>query len=106
MNSLRIAARQTGLASSHSVIGARWTSAFSTISGRVKWFDQKKGYGFIEPENGEEDVFVHFSSISQENDEFRTLEENEPVEFEVSVDDRTNKKKATNVTRVATYNSY
>ena len=50
-------------------------------TGSVKWFDAKKGYGFISQDNGE-DVFVHYSSI--ESDGFKTLEEGEKVEFEVT----------------------
>jgi CspA family cold shock protein len=49
--------------------------------GRVKWFSDEKGYGFIEPEGGGEDVFVHYTEISGEG--FRTLEEGSVVEFEV-----------------------
>ncbi|AGB42108.1 cold shock protein [Halobacteroides halobius DSM 5150] len=48
--------------------------------GNVKWFDEKKGYGFIEREEGD-DVFVHFSAI--EEDGFKTLEDGQAVEFEV-----------------------
>ena len=48
--------------------------------GRVKWFNDKKGYGFIEQENGE-DVFVHFSAIQDEG--FKSLGEGQEVEFEV-----------------------
>ncbi len=49
--------------------------------GRVKWFNDKKGYGFIEQENGE-DVFVHFSAIAEEG--FKSLSEGQEVEFEVT----------------------
>jgi CspA family cold shock protein len=49
-------------------------------TGRVKWFNNAKGYGFIEQENGE-DVFVHFSAIQTEG--FKSLNENDVVEFEV-----------------------
>ena len=49
--------------------------------GTVKWFNPKKGYGFISRENGEE-VFVHFKSIIGEG--YRTLEEGDQVEFEVA----------------------
>jgi len=47
--------------------------------GKVKWFNESKGYGFIESEEGE-DVFVHFSEIQQEG--FKTLKEGQQVEFE------------------------
>ncbi len=51
-------------------------------AGTVKWFDGKKGYGFITQENGE-DVFVHYSSISSGDGQgFRSLAEGERVEFE------------------------
>lgn len=49
--------------------------------GTVKWFNDRKGYGFITPENGE-DLFVHYSSIS--GDGFKSLNEGEAVEFEVA----------------------
>jgi len=48
-------------------------------TGKVKWFNDAKGYGFIIRESGE-DVFVHYSAI--EGDGFRTLKENEEVQFE------------------------
>ena len=53
--------------------------------GKVKWFNDAKGYGFIEQEGGE-DVFVHFSSINM--DGFKTLAEGQPVEFEVKTGDK------------------
>ena len=49
--------------------------------GTVKWFNDAKGYGFIEQENGGKDVFVHFSAIS--GDGFKTLREGQAVEFDV-----------------------
>jgi CspA family cold shock protein len=49
--------------------------------GQVKWFDQKKGYGFITREDGD-DLFVHYSAINR--DGFKTLEEGDEVEFEIS----------------------
>jgi CspA family cold shock protein len=48
--------------------------------GRVKWFSEAKGYGFIEREEGD-DVFVHYTAITAEG--FRTLQEGQEVEFEV-----------------------
>ena len=48
--------------------------------GTVKWFDSKKGYGFISDESGK-DVFVHFSGLNMEG--FKTLDEGAQVEFEV-----------------------
>ncbi len=48
--------------------------------GKVKWFNENKGYGFIQQENGE-DVFVHFSAIKEEG--FKTLAEGQEVEFDI-----------------------
>ena len=49
--------------------------------GTVKWFNAGKGFGFIAPEDGSKDVFVHYSEI--QGNGFRSLEENQQVEFEV-----------------------
>jgi CspA family cold shock protein len=56
-------------------------------SGTVRWFDADKGFGFIEPEDGGDDVFVHFSAI-EDTGGFRTLEEGQPVEFEATAGPR------------------
>ena len=48
--------------------------------GKVKWFNDQKGYGFITPESGK-DVFVHHSAI--QGDDFKTLSEGQAVEFEI-----------------------
>lgn len=50
-----------------------------TLTGRVKWFNESKGYGFIERE-GTDDIFVHYSAIEGEG--FKTLKEGQAVEFE------------------------
>jgi CspA family cold shock protein len=50
--------------------------------GTVKWFNAEKGYGFIEQDGGGPDVFVHYSAIGGNG--YRSLEENQRVEFEVS----------------------
>ncbi len=55
------------------------------VQGTVKWFNAKKGFGFIEQEEGE-DVFVHYSAI--ETPGFKTLEEGEKVTFEVEENDK------------------
>jgi CspA family cold shock protein len=52
----------------------------STV-GTVKWFNDQKGFGFITPEDGADDVFVHQSAIQSEG--FRSLSEGDRVEFEV-----------------------
>ncbi|HEY0778207.1 MAG TPA: cold-shock protein [Gemmatirosa sp.] len=54
-------------------------------TGKVKWFNDAKGYGFIEQDGGE-DVFVHFSSITM--DGFKTLTEGQAVEFEIKNGDK------------------
>ena len=51
-------------------------------TGTVKWFSNAKGYGFISPEEGGEDVFAHFSAIEMEG--YRSLREGQKVEFDVS----------------------
>eukprot|EP00531_Pseudo-nitzschia_arenysensis_P019575 CAMPEP_0116136634 /NCGR_PEP_ID=MMETSP0329-20121206/11832_1 /TAXON_ID=697910 /ORGANISM="Pseudo-nitzschia arenysensis, Strain B593" /LENGTH=143 /DNA_ID=CAMNT_0003631521 /DNA_START=53 /DNA_END=484 /DNA_ORIENTATION=+ len=68
----------------------------SITSGSVKWFDVKKGFGFIVPDDGTDDVFVHQTAIHAEG--FRSLAEGEPVEFTTMEDPSNGKIKAQNVT--------
>lgn len=51
------------------------------VTGKVKWFNETKGFGFIEQDNGE-DVFVHYTAIQEEG--FRTLKEGQAVKFEIT----------------------
>ncbi|WP_078409918.1 cold-shock protein [Priestia abyssalis] len=64
-------------------------------TGKVKWFNGEKGFGFIEVEGGE-DVFVHFSAIQSEG--FKTLDEGQEVEFDVEQGQRG--PQATNVRKI------
>ena len=53
----------------------------STATGVVKWFNNAKGYGFVTPDQGEQDIFIHFSAIAMEG--YKTLKEGQKVEFEL-----------------------
>ena len=67
------------------------------LSGKVKWFNNAKGYGFLQAEEGGEDVFVHHTAILAEG--FRTLNQGERVNFEVITGPKG--LQARNVSRVA-----
>jgi CspA family cold shock protein len=54
----------------------------SMVQGTVKWFNAEKGYGFITPDGGGNDVFAHFSAITMSG--YRSLDENQRVEFEIT----------------------
>lgn len=56
------------------------------VTGTVKWFNEGKGYGFITPQDGSKDVFVHFRSIVGSG--FKTLREGQTVSFEIESGDK------------------
>jgi len=64
-------------------------------TGRVKWFDSKKGYGFIKVEDSEKDVFLHVSAL--EKSKLRVLKENQKIQFEI--EEEQGKLKAVNLKR-------
>jgi CspA family cold shock protein len=66
------------------------------LTGTVKWFNSKKGYGFITRDDGQGDVFVHFSAINENG--FRSLEEGQRVEFEIVKEEKG--EKAQNVVKL------
>jgi cold shock protein len=63
--------------------------------GTVKWFNSQKGFGFIQPEDGNNDVFVHISAVERSG--LSTLNEGQKVSFEVVADRRTGKSAAQNL---------
>ena len=69
---------------------------FPMATGKVKWFNEKKGFGFIVDPDVPSDIFVHYSSIR--DDGFKTLKEGDQVEYELFEDDKG--AKARNVVRV------
>lgn len=64
-------------------------------TGTVKWFNSTKGYGFIQPEDGGKDVFVHVSAV--ERSDLRALAEGQRVAYELERDRRTGKESAVNL---------
>jgi cold shock protein len=64
-------------------------------TGTVKWFNAQKGFGFIQPETGSQDVFVHISAVEKAN--MQSLQEGQKISFEVIKDQRTGKMSAGNL---------
>jgi CspA family cold shock protein len=77
--------------------GEKEVGIFMRIAGKVKWFDEKKGWGFIQKDDGS-DVFVHYSAIQESG--FKSLADGQPVEFEIT--DGPKGPQASNVTKQAT----
>ena len=65
----------------------------NTVTGTVKWFNESKGFGFISPDDGGDDLFAHFSAIQARG--FKTLRENQKVSFDVTTGPKG--KQATNI---------
>jgi cold shock protein len=66
-------------------------SAATRLNGTVKWFDQKKGYGFIKPDDQDRDIFVHITAVQEAN--LERLKDNQRISFELIMD-RNNKQSA------------
>lgn len=67
----------------------------TTTTGTVKWFNEQKGFGFIQPDNGGADVFVHKSAVQKAG--MRTLHEGQKVSFEIQNDPKSRKSSAANL---------
>lgn len=70
------------------------------LEGRVKWFDENKGFGFIKPNNGKKDIFVHITDVRASG--YATLHDKEEVEFEIQTDEK-GRVSATNITAFEYY---
>ena len=67
-------------------------------TGTVKWFNETKGYGFIQPDNGGKDVFVHISAVERAG--LRSLAEGQKISYEIEQDRRSGKESAANLQQV------
>jgi CspA family cold shock protein len=67
-------------------------------TGTVKWFNETKGYGFIQPDNGGKDVFVHISAVERAG--LRGLTDGQKISYEIEQDRRSGKESATNLQQV------
>ncbi len=71
----------------------------TTTTGTVKWFNDQKGFGFIQPDNGGDDVFVHISALEKSG--MRSLSEGQKVSFDVERDPKKGKDNAANIKEAA-----
>ena len=67
-------------------------------TGTVRWFNETKGYGFIQPDNGGKDVFVHISALERAG--LRSLQDGQKISYEIEQDRRSGKESATNLQQV------
>ena len=67
-------------------------------TGTVKWYNEQKGYGFIQPDNGGKDVFVHISAVERAG--LRSLKDGQKISYELEQDRRSGKESATNLQQV------
>jgi CspA family cold shock protein len=68
----------------------------SMAKGTVKWFNEQKGFGFIQPDDGSKDVFVHISAVERAG--LRSLTEGQKISYEIETDKKTGKSSAGNLT--------
>ncbi|MCK5284281.1 MAG: cold-shock protein [Alphaproteobacteria bacterium] len=68
-------------------------------TGTVKFFNEQKGFGFIQPEDGGNDVFVHISAVEKSG--LQTLREGQKVNFDIETDEKRGKTNATNLSEAA-----
>jgi len=80
--------------SAHSALKGYFSGTTIMTTGTVKWFNESKGFGFITPDQGGEDLFAHFSAINMPG--FKTLKDRPKVSFEI-VDGNRGKKQASNI---------
>ena len=73
-------------------VGAGTTEGPDMATGKVKWFNDQKGYGFIKPDEGGNDVFVHISAVERSG--LKTLQDDQAVSYELHTDERRGKTSA------------
>jgi CspA family cold shock protein len=87
--------RRTGCAGTRGLFTLAREGKAPMMKGTVKWFNGQKGYGFIAPEDGSKDIFVHISAVERAG--MYSLNEGQKVSFEVVADRKTGKSSADNL---------